>query len=595
MFISHCQINNYKGFKSSDPISFGPGFNVVVGKNNAGKTALADALSLKFKSIPHRSAQGSLSEPSSIHLKIKLSAEEGFGFVGALNAVSVSAKHPTRVADSIAALRTYLENGVEVEATFGNGTFTNSRVSGVPEVAKHGGYALRVTPGSRDFHQVFNVHPVFSLSNIAQPIFEQFRRRLYFFNAERFGVHRGPIGTDPVLEASARNLPSVLHLLHSHNPARFQRFVRAVRTVFPDIQDVAIRLPSHQEVELTIWFVPPETERADLAIPLSDCGTGIGQVLSMLYVIINSDEARTLLIDEPQSFLHPGAIRKLFEIFKRPENQKHQYIVTTHSPTVVTACSPCKVILLRREGNESKAETIDINETTELRLFLSEIGASLSDVFGADQILWVEGKTEEVCFQDIIKKLLKMELLGTEILAVRSVGDLTGRHKEIVLDIYKNLSRGRGLLPPALGFCFDREGLSEGDMGDLRQESGGLIRFMPRKMYENFLVNPEAIASVLNEADTGKRVDITRDVVAEWLGKNQFDGKYVSESDRGQWLQKMHAAKLLNDLFVDLTETRVRYDKIKHGLKLTNIVIERFPSDFAELGEFLTNLVQAKR
>src|SRR6185369_12386335 len=114
--------------------------------------------------------------------------------------------------------------------------------------------------------------------------------------------------------------------------------------------------------------------------------------------VISSDEPRTILIDEPQSFLHPGAIRKLFEIFKRERNQKHQYIVTTHSPTVVTACNPCNVIMLHRDDNETKVKTIDANETTDLKLFLSEIGARLSDVFGADKILWVEGRTEEICF-----------------------------------------------------------------------------------------------------------------------------------------------------------------------------------------------------
>ena len=32
-----------------------PGFNVIVGPNNAGKTALVEALSLKFDNKPHRS------------------------------------------------------------------------------------------------------------------------------------------------------------------------------------------------------------------------------------------------------------------------------------------------------------------------------------------------------------------------------------------------------------------------------------------------------------------------------------------------------------------------------------------------------------
>ena len=591
MFISRCQINNYKGFRRSDSINFGPGFNVVVGKNNAGKTALIDALSFAFPPIPHRSLQGSSLAGSSIDLAIMVPPSDGFRFLRDLGTFGMSA-HPTRMLEEKERLAKYFRGGFEVETSFGNGDFSPGVLKDFPTASNGSTYWMRVTPGQDDIESAGRVPTGQAIGNIITPICSQLRQRLYCFRAERFNVHRGSIGTNSILEPNARNLPEVLHLLHSHNPPRFQRFVKAVQTVFPDIQDIAIRLPSGREVELTIWFVPPETERADLAVPLSDCGTGIGQVLAMLYVIINSHEPRTILIDEPQSFLHPGAIRKLFEIFKRPENQKHQYIVTTHSPTVVTACSPCNVILLRREDNESNVETIDINETAELRLFLSEIGASLSDVFGADRIFWVEGKTEEICFKAIIRQLLNIELLGTEILAVRSVGDLTGRHKEIVLDIYKNLSQGRGLLPPALGFCFDREGLTEEEMRELQSESNKLIHFIPRKMFENYLLNTDAIASVLNEADAENGIEHKGDAVNDWLQKNKLLPKYIGQADHSQWLQKVHAAKLLNDLFNDLTMARVRYDKIKHGMKLTNFIIENIPDDLAELGQFLKKLIQ---
>jgi len=52
MFISSFQINSYKSFRSSGEIRFTPGFNIVVGRNNAGKTALMEALSLQSTSKP---------------------------------------------------------------------------------------------------------------------------------------------------------------------------------------------------------------------------------------------------------------------------------------------------------------------------------------------------------------------------------------------------------------------------------------------------------------------------------------------------------------------------------------------------------------
>jgi predicted ATPase len=85
-------------------------------------------------------------------------------------------------------------------------------------------------------------------------------------------------------------------------------------------------------------------------MPLSECGTGIGQVLAMLYVVLTAEVPRTIIIDEPQSFLHPGAIRKLLDILKG--YPQHQFIVSTHSSVVATASNPKTLLLLRKEGTE---------------------------------------------------------------------------------------------------------------------------------------------------------------------------------------------------------------------------------------------------
>src|SRR5262245_6296655 len=47
MRLCQLKIANYKGFRSTDWLRFGPSFNVVVGQNNAGKTALLETLRLR--------------------------------------------------------------------------------------------------------------------------------------------------------------------------------------------------------------------------------------------------------------------------------------------------------------------------------------------------------------------------------------------------------------------------------------------------------------------------------------------------------------------------------------------------------------------
>src|SRR5216684_5109207 len=55
MYIARFQVKNYKSFLSSQEFHLTPGFNVVVGQNNAGKTALVEALSLQFADKYHMS------------------------------------------------------------------------------------------------------------------------------------------------------------------------------------------------------------------------------------------------------------------------------------------------------------------------------------------------------------------------------------------------------------------------------------------------------------------------------------------------------------------------------------------------------------
>jgi AAA15 family ATPase/GTPase len=55
MKLIRAHINNYKSFRRSGEIVFAPGFNIFIGQNDAGKSALMEALSTKARYIPHRS------------------------------------------------------------------------------------------------------------------------------------------------------------------------------------------------------------------------------------------------------------------------------------------------------------------------------------------------------------------------------------------------------------------------------------------------------------------------------------------------------------------------------------------------------------
>ena len=55
MHISKIQVKNYKCFLDSGEIEFKPGFNIIVGKNDSGKSALLEVIGPGLENKPHRS------------------------------------------------------------------------------------------------------------------------------------------------------------------------------------------------------------------------------------------------------------------------------------------------------------------------------------------------------------------------------------------------------------------------------------------------------------------------------------------------------------------------------------------------------------
>lgn len=594
MYISSFKIVNFKSFRETQAVPLRPGFNIVVGQNDAGKSSLAEALSARFADRPHRSLdvaperRSPLEAVSTCELEYHLDEGDILKLLKSKGPFSFPLKLEPR---SEAEFRKYMAEAAR------SGTF-RVQVRGGGVILTYGWehnpqnpfmYAnARYSPREGGFERCNEAGSPY-LSIVADAL----QQRVYVFRAERLHVSSGAITDSPRLEPDARNLAGVLNLLQSGNVSRFRRFCSAVNMIFPHVRQITVPPTGGSTAQIYVWSVDPESERDDLAIPLAESGTGIGQVLAILYVVLTSDEPRTIVIDEPQSFLHPGAVRKLIGILQL--FPQHQYVITTHSPSVVTAAGPDQLLLVRRGTTESEIEVLDPRQNSQVQTLLSEVGARLADVFGADDILWVEGQTEEICFPLIVRKLLNRPLLGTEILAILNTGDLEGRHARVSLEIYRRLSQGRGLLPPAIGFILDREQRSDKEMRDLSRMSGERTYFTPRRMYENYLLLPAAVAAVVSGIEDFRESAVPEAEVSRWIDNHRWEQKYfgfqVQPPDRTDefWIANVHGAKVLKDLFEELSDHRVAFEKTRHSLALTEWLLEHSPSDLQDIAQLLTS------
>lgn len=355
MLLRTFRAKNYKSLRETPVLAFDAGINVIVGQNNVGKTALLEGLSGQATNTPHRSLKAFPNETTPSHDTITFE----FGVDIDKQELVELCKNKISEPWMIYAGPAEADYQKRVFALFERSVF---RFEGANIIGPNGG--LRAT------HAVYNGQvwpPVGEQTQLLQfshrqqealtfvgvvntnathghvlehQVVAHAMSRFYMFRAERLNVHRHPMGETVELNPDASNLPQVLDNLQS-NPARYRRYVSFVQRIFPHVHDIRVVSLGSNDKEIRAWMAPVETERTDLSFPLNNCGTGIGQVLAMLYVVLNSPVPRTLIIDEPNSFLHPGAVRELVRIFQ--ENPRHQYIVSTHSPAVAEATRPTSV------------------------------------------------------------------------------------------------------------------------------------------------------------------------------------------------------------------------------------------------------------
>lgn len=450
MHLSKFQIFNYKSFFDSGMMEFKPGINIIAGQNNSGKTALLEALTLDFQNIPHRSIKtipipsSKIEGESMSSIVLNFDKSELTFLFEQINyplwipCLSERLNDPAPISifenwvntKGIVELELRLRPSLNFDMS-DNALFKlNFNLYSVPNITNSSDTfnCFNIKTKKSDAYGKYEIAKQTLTNTVGWRLFNYFRSKIYRFYAERLNIGKCGFGSNPTLNQDASNLAQVINMMQSQNPERFNRFNHLVSTIFPYIKRISIN-PLGSEVELMVWTVDPKTERFDLACPISACGTGIGQVLSILYVVMTSIDERVIIIDEPQSFLHPGAAKKLIEIL-RTQFSQHQYFISTHSPTIIAASNPSSVVMLQYKNCESVASVMDAQDSKHLRLLLDDIGISLSDVFGADNILWVEGQTEEKCFPLILERIGKKHLMGTTILAVNATGDFESKKRK---------------------------------------------------------------------------------------------------------------------------------------------------------------------
>lgn len=329
MRLRRARIIGFQSFGDSGEIDFPDGINLIVGQNNAGKSALLRALQPQLANDRHRTPEvweeAKLPEPE-VQFVIEASGED---LSDALFRRTQSFIPIPHASDAEAFARELIsEPQLRLAVVHRpNQIFSASYPSHgrFPDQQSAQKLCCLIEPrgGQLSFQYVGS-----SQDSVPEIIYQLWQRDMFYFSAERMSIGESGQAHAPRLSPNANNLPAVLQTLAGDRGDLFRKLIEHLREVFPTVGNLSVRpKPGTNAIEIRVW--PTEAqERVELSFPLNSSGTGVSQVIALLTAIMTVENA-VIVIDEISSFLHPAAVKGLLRILQTGYAH-HQYIISTH-------------------------------------------------------------------------------------------------------------------------------------------------------------------------------------------------------------------------------------------------------------------------
>ena len=347
MYFKSLTITNFKSFEGEQQITFSKGINYIVGDNNCGKSTIVHALRYLIENVGE---QSSLQNKSTTE---DLSVEAIFAGQDLINIVQ---------SEKYKRLAKYLNNNHEepyfrVRRSPKKESITQGRKTATLDGKK----ITFWNPETQQFENPTGIDALFrSLVDLVQLLADTTTSDIVDFGATK------PLGK--LIAAVSQQFQET---------ERWTAFQKAHTEAFSDgedslssltadmssqIQQLVQKQYGHAEVRLDFTLPDATTfikggqllvTDGNYETPLCDKGTGMQRAVTLALIQVYSNMQHktkehaplTLLLDEPETWLHPRAQIQLGEALARISEDEQLFLIT-HSPYMLRSYSPTKHRLL---------------------------------------------------------------------------------------------------------------------------------------------------------------------------------------------------------------------------------------------------------
>ncbi|NSY69388.1 AAA family ATPase [Agrobacterium tumefaciens] len=495
--------------------------NIFVGPNNAGKSALIEAMRILDACIR-----------LSIRKNPKLvSLPDGnilYGYEISRELINVDLSHSSH---------NYVDLHSAIEFKIDNGN------KAIIIIEREGPVLFTLESESNRTSSANKFHSSFPLNIVVVPTLSTLERE------EKYVL-------DETIQKSYWKKTSSRHFRNvwlRKSEAEFLEFAHDVNSAWPNI---ILQKPERQRGDQSILEMFYSEQRFDREITWS--GFGFQVWVQMLTHLGRAKNAGIVVIDEPDIYLHSDLQKKLIKILRE---RYSQFFLATHSTEIIDEAEEMEIVSVNSQYKTAKRIKSE-EDYNKLRQYVgSSINYDIARVSKAKKVIFVEGEDRRVI--EDFAKILGLKNLVLNAVPFVKLGGFFGWERALgAVWAFKEI-----LDMDIEAYClFDRDYRSADEIEEFRKKmehNNVRCRVLGRKEIENYLIDLDAIYLAVSNKTVRKNVSLNRENFDEIVERvmlrlkskvfSQISAKKLEFSKKSR--SKLDIATVFQDAHEDLEKS----------------------------------------
>lgn len=368
-------LKNYRCFDCSE-VAFRR-TSIIVGQNNAGKSTVIEALRIisvvtqKFKRVNYVLAPSVLGLPLSFK-GIKVN-------VDSLKIDLRTVVHKYREAEGIfAEITAFFDGNISIHV------YLSSEV--VFAIIQNGG---KIVKSKADALKVPDIH-LFIMPQIG------------LIREDELLLNEDTVRSNMFTRLSSRHFRNQLYLEKEY----FDEFRETAQRTWPGLRITDLEF-SREDKKLGLYVYD-----AEYASEIGLMGSGLQMWLQMVWFISKCIPGSTVVLDEPDVYMHPDLQQKILKIVERKFKQT---IIATHSVEIISSVEPNEIVTVDKSSrrmtyadNLNAVQKLVNNLGSDYNLSLVRLGSAGKCVFVEGKDIKTLAKFHEILFPDCNESLTQL-------------------------------------------------------------------------------------------------------------------------------------------------------------------------------------------